>query len=74
MTVVGKLRNNVWDDDDGHHQRIELDAETVGPDLSRGVSVFRRTSRSDEADGTDDRDQQDLGSSDDSEEAQLAAV
>ena len=56
VTVVGRLRNSVWDDDDGHHQRLELDAETIGHDLRRGVSTFRRVARSDEAD--DDRGQQ----------------
>jgi single-strand DNA-binding protein len=72
VTVVGKLRNNVWDDDDGHHQRLELDADTVGPDLTRGVSVFRRTSRSD--DDQADREEPGAGPSGDAAEAELAGV
>lgn len=48
VIVSGKLRNAVWDDDDGHHQRLEMDADVVGHDLGRGVAQFRRVARIDE--------------------------
>lgn len=58
VTVVGRLRNAVWDDDDGHHQRLELEAVTVGHDLIRGVASFRRVARSDDSEDTQDGDRQ----------------
>lgn len=72
VIVSGKLRNSVWDDDDGHHQRLELDADSVGHDLTRGVSTFRKVVRSD---GSEDIDGEDRTASELTEEAaELAAV
>src|SRR5919112_5283456 len=45
VIVVGKLRTSVWEKDGQTRERIGLEAETVGHDLTRGTAIFRRTSR-----------------------------
>ncbi|SDT11554.1 single-stranded DNA-binding protein [Microlunatus soli] len=57
LIVTGKLRSAVWDDDDGHHQRLEIDADIVGHDLKRGVAVFRRVARTDDPEDADSAEQ-----------------
>ncbi len=46
VVVVGRLRTDRWTGSDGvEHERLKLDAQSVGHDLSRGTSVFRKTTR-----------------------------
>lgn len=46
VVVAGKLRTDRWTDaQGGSHERMVIEAVSVGHDLSRGTSVFRRTSR-----------------------------
>ncbi|MGC3992751.1 MAG: single-stranded DNA-binding protein [Propionicimonas sp.] len=46
VIVVGRLRTDRWTDDQGvAHERIKLQAQAVGHDLSRGTAVFRRSAR-----------------------------
>ena len=45
VLVVGKLRTNVWEKDGQTHERLVLEADVVGHDLSRGTSVFQRAPR-----------------------------
>ncbi len=46
VVVVGKLRTSRWTDSDGEvHERVQIEASTVGHDLSRGVARFQRTNR-----------------------------
>ena len=46
VVVVGRLRTERWTDPQGvRHERIRLDAQSVGHDLSRGTSVFQRSPR-----------------------------
>lgn len=49
VVVVGRLRTEEWTKDDVRHSRFYLDAITVGHDLTRGISTFRKVSRSAEA-------------------------
>lgn len=46
VVVVGRLRTNRWEDAErGPQERLVLEAISIGHDLSRGVSEFRRTTR-----------------------------
>lgn len=46
VIAVGRLRTERWTDAQGVRQeRLKLEAQSVGHDLSRGTSVFRRTNR-----------------------------
>ena len=46
VIVVGKLRQREYDDKDGIHRTvIEVDADTVGHDLTRGRATFVRRPR-----------------------------
>lgn len=45
VLVVGKLRTNVWEKDGQTHERLVLEADMVGHDLSRGTSIFQRPPR-----------------------------
>lgn len=46
VLVTGRLRTERWVDASGTaHERLKLEASSVGHDLSRGRSVFRRTPR-----------------------------
>ena len=45
VIVVGRLRTNVWQGQDGPVERLVLEAITLGHDLSRGTSAFRRIER-----------------------------
>lgn len=56
VIVVGRLRVRDWATDDGRRgTAVEVEATSVGHDLSRGTSVFRRADRS-RAEGPDDED------------------
>jgi single-strand DNA-binding protein len=45
VIVIGKLRTSVWDKDGQTRERIVLEADMVGHDLTRGTAVFRRAPR-----------------------------
>jgi single-strand DNA-binding protein len=46
VIAVGRLRTERWIDSQGVLQeRLKLEAQSVGHDLTRGTSVFRRTNR-----------------------------
>lgn len=46
VILVGRLRTQAWTDADGvDHERLVLEATTVGHDLSRGTAVFQRGER-----------------------------
>lgn len=45
VIVVGRLRTNVWAKDGVEHERLVLEATTVGHDLTWGTSAFRRSTR-----------------------------
>jgi single-strand DNA-binding protein len=45
VIVVGKLRTSVWEKDGQTRERMGLEAETVGHDLTRGTAIFRRAPR-----------------------------
>jgi single-strand DNA-binding protein len=45
VIVIGKLRTSVWTKDGQMRERLGLEAETVGHDLSRGTAIFRRSVR-----------------------------
>ncbi len=49
VVVIGKLKTEEWTKDDVRNSRIILEAVTVGHDLTRGVSSFRKTPRQVEA-------------------------
>lgn len=56
VTVVGRVRTQVWTDAEGEQQtRTVVEATTAGHDLTRGVASFRRAARS-EPQETDDRE------------------
>ncbi|HLR85167.1 MAG TPA: single-stranded DNA-binding protein [Nocardioidaceae bacterium] len=54
VVVIGRLRTERWDGDDGHERRRDvLEATMVAHDLSRGTSAFQRNDRTPErADST----------------------
>ena len=43
VIVIGKLRTSVWKKDGQTRERLALEAEAVGHDLTRGTAIFRRT-------------------------------
>jgi single-strand DNA-binding protein len=45
VIVIGKLRTSVWTKDGQTRERLGLEAETVGHDLSRGTAIFRKSAR-----------------------------
>lgn len=46
VIAVGRLRTESWTDPQGVRQeRLKLEAQSVGHDLTRGTSVFRKTNR-----------------------------
>src|SRR6478609_10810641 len=49
VIVVGRLRTSTWERDGQTHERLELDAVTVGPDLRRGTSHFHKNAKPDNA-------------------------
>src|SRR3712207_6077824 len=44
--VVGTIRTDEWDSEQGRRSRPQVRAELVAPNLARGVADFRRTQRS----------------------------
>lgn len=46
VVVVGRLRTERWTDPDGgRHERLKLEAQAVGHDLTRGTAAFRKAPR-----------------------------
>ena len=45
VIVIGRLRTSVWVKDGQTRERLGLEAETVGHDLSRGTAIFRKSVR-----------------------------
>jgi single-strand DNA-binding protein len=45
VIVIGKLRTSVWEKDGQTRERLILEADVIGHDLTRGTSMFRRTPR-----------------------------
>ena len=46
VIVIGKLRTSVWTKDGQTRERLGLEADTVGHDLSRGTAIFQKSARS----------------------------
>jgi single-strand DNA-binding protein len=46
VVVVGAIRTDEWESDQGKRSRPQIRAEAVAPNLARGVADFRRTQRS----------------------------
>lgn len=46
VLVHGRLRSTPWEKDGRSGESLDIDAITVGPDLSRGRTVFHRVARS----------------------------
>jgi single-strand DNA-binding protein len=77
LLVVGKLRTNAWEKDGQSHERLVLEAETVGHDLNRGTAEFRRRPRltstdTPESDGPPDDEVEAAGLSAEERAAQAA--
>lgn len=53
VVVHGRLRSTSWEKDGRSGESLEIDAITVGPDLSRGRTVFHRVLRSGAAAGAE---------------------
>jgi single-stranded DNA-binding protein len=45
VVVVGSIRTDEWDSDQGRRSRPQVKAEAVAPNLARGTADFRRTQR-----------------------------
>jgi single-strand DNA-binding protein len=46
VVVVGSIRTDEWDSEQGRRSRPQVRAEAVAPNLARGVADFRRIQRS----------------------------
>ena len=55
VTVHGRFRTLEWESDNGPRVDLQLDASSVGHDLTRGIATFSRAT-GDEALGADDAD------------------
>jgi single-strand DNA-binding protein len=55
VVVVGRLRQNSWTSPEGQERSsVEVEAETVGPDLNRHVAILRKVSRNSAPSGGSD--------------------
>jgi single-stranded DNA-binding protein len=45
VVVVGAIRTDQWESEQGRRSRPQIKAEAVAPNLARGVADFRRTPR-----------------------------
>ena len=45
VIVLGKLRTSVWEKDGQSRERIVLEADIIGHDLTSGTAIFRRAPR-----------------------------
>ncbi|MBA2561090.1 MAG: single-stranded DNA-binding protein [Propionibacteriales bacterium] len=59
IVVVGKLKTEEWTKDGVRNSRFILDAISVGHDLNRGVSSFRKMAKPVETPADDSRDARD---------------
>ena len=49
VVVVGAIRTDEWESDQGRRSRPQIRAEAVAPNLARGVADFRKTQRTTQA-------------------------
>ena len=52
VVVAGKLRTQTWERDGVSYERTVLEAQTIGHDLTRGTSAFRKFERQGSVDDT----------------------
>ena len=45
VVVLGNIRTDEWESEQGHRSRPQVRAHTVAPNLARGTADFRRTQR-----------------------------
>ncbi len=45
VVVIGRLRTSIWEKNGQVYDRLGIEADTVGHDLSKGTSMFRRKPR-----------------------------
>jgi single stranded DNA-binding protein len=45
VVVVGTIRTDEWESEDGPHSKPRIKARAVGPNLARGTAEFRKASR-----------------------------
>jgi len=45
VVVLGNIRTDEWESEQGHRSRPKVKAHTVAPNLARGTAEFRRTLR-----------------------------
>ena len=50
VVVVGAIRTDEWESDQGRRSRPQIRAEAVAPNLARGVAEFRKTQRTAQSD------------------------
>ena len=50
VVVLGNIRTDEWESEQGHRSRPQVRAHTVAPNLARGTADFRRTQRAAGAD------------------------
>lgn len=58
VIVSGRLRTRVWEAQGTKHERMVVEAISVGHDMSRGVSLFTRNPARPETDDEDEAEQQ----------------
>ena len=58
MVVTGRLRTRVWESQGTKHERMVIEASSIGHDLSRGTSRFTRNPVRIDTDEDDDAEQQ----------------
>ena len=57
VVVFGRLRTKVWESEGTKHERMVIEASSIGHDLSRGTSKFTRNPVRIDADEDDDAEQ-----------------
>ena len=57
VVVTGRLRTRVWESQGTKHERMVIEASSIGHDLSRGTSKFTRNLVRLDADEDDDAEQ-----------------
>lgn len=78
VTVHGRFRTHEWESDNGPRVDLQIDATSVGHDLTRGVATFSRATGDESlaSDGADDAATDDGAGADseaaDADEAELA--
>jgi single-strand DNA-binding protein len=72
VVVVGAIRTDEWESDQGKRSRPQIRAEAVAPNLARGVADFRRTQRSAAAAPGEQESPEDVLSEEQSADGQVA--